>query len=50
MVTKLRKRYKMKNAEDVYEYLKKWLELKDKRLLKKLKNYTKQYWKLKDKL
>jgi hypothetical protein len=50
MVTKLRKRYKMKNAKDVYEYLKKWLEIEDKRLLKKLKNYTKQYWKFKDKL
>ena len=50
MVTKMRKRYNMKSAKDVYDYLSAWLDITNKKHLKKLKNYTKQYWKFRDEL
>jgi hypothetical protein len=50
MVTKLRKEYNMRSSKDVYDYLSAWLDITNKKHLKKLKNYTKQYWKFKDEL
>jgi len=50
MLTRDRKDHNLKSPQDVAEYLINWLKIKDKKLIRKLKNYSHQYWMLKDKL
>jgi len=50
MLVRDRKKYNIKSPEDVVKFMVDWVQIKNPKLLQKLKNYANQYWVLRNKL